>query len=127
MIKINNKYLTIAVAVSIGIFFVAGQISGTLNSTGLHWIAHIAAYAFLGACYAKGLPRSTVVMVTLLTAGIGGLHELYEVGRYGIDLELHDLSYDIVGAFAGALLVSRWRIIVLAATVPSCPIFPEQQ
>ena len=37
MIKINNNfYLTIAVAVSIGIFFVAGQISGTLNSTGLH-------------------------------------------------------------------------------------------
>ncbi len=36
MIKINNNfYLTIAVAVSIGIFFVAGQISETLNSTDL--------------------------------------------------------------------------------------------
>jgi hypothetical protein len=115
MIKINNNfYLTIAVAVSIGIFFVAGRISGTLNSTGLHWIAHIAAYAFLGACYAKGLPRSTVVMVTLLTAGIGGLHELYEVGRFGIALELRDLFYDIVGAFAGALLVRQ--LLVLAAT-----------
>ena len=115
MIKINNNfYLTIAVAMSIGIFFVAGQISGTLNRTGLHWIAHIAAYAFLGACYAKGLPRSTVVMVTLLTAGIGGLHELYEVGRFGIDFEFHDLFYDIVGAFAGALLVRQ--LLVLAAS-----------
>jgi hypothetical protein len=101
----NNLYLTIAVAVSIGLFFVAGQISGTLNSTGLHWIAHIAAYAFLGACYSKGLPRSPMLMVTLLTAGIGSLHELYEVGRYGIGFELHDLFYDIVGAFAGVLLV----------------------
>jgi hypothetical protein len=116
MIKINNNfYMTIAVALSIGIFFVAGQISGTLNSTGLHGIAHIAAYSFLGACYAKGLPRSPMVTVTLLTAGIGGLHELYEVGRYGIGLELHDLFYDIVGAFAGALgcdqgkvKLSRW-------------------
>ena len=77
MIKINNNfYLTIAVAVSIGIFFVAGQISETLNSTGVHWIAHIAAYAFLGACYSKGLPGSPMVMVTLLTVGIGSLHEL---------------------------------------------------
>ena len=55
MIKINNNfYLTIAVAVSIGIFFVAGQISGTLSGTGLHGIAHIAALFFSRSLLRKG-------------------------------------------------------------------------
>jgi hypothetical protein len=108
MIKIEgNVYLTFAIAVSLAIFFVAGQppISGVLNGTGLHWIAHIATYGVLAACYAKGLPRVSVLLIVALTAVIGGLHELYEVGKYDIDFEFGDLFYDSLGALIGAALV----------------------
>lgn len=108
----SNVYLIFAVAASVAIFFVAGQppISGVLNGTGLHWIAHIATYAILAACYAKGLPRIPVLLIVALTAVIGGLHELYEVGKYDIDFEFHDLFYDTLGALIGAALVRHLAV-----------------
>lgn len=113
MNKINNNlYLAFALAASIGIFFVAGRppISDALNGSGLHWIAHIATYAVLAACYGKGLPRIPAILIGGLVVAIGGLHELYEVIRYGIDFEFHDVFYDGVGAAIGALLARRWLI-----------------
>jgi hypothetical protein len=106
----NDVFLTIALLMSIGIFFVAGQppISGVLNSTGLHWIAHIATYGVMAASYARGLPRVPAPLITVLTAGIGGLHELCEVVRFGISFEFLDLIYDAVGALAGAILVRKF-------------------
>ena len=118
MNKINNNfYLTCALAVSIGIFFVAGRppVSNTLNGSGLHWVAHMVTYGILAACYVKGLPRMPVLLVGCLTVAIGGLHELYEVVRYDIGYEFHDLFYDAVGALAGVLLARRARLLFLTS------------
>ncbi len=118
MILINSKtYLTCALALSIGIFFVAGQrpVSEMLNGTGLHWIAHIMTYGILAAGYAKGLPRAPVILIGCLTAAIGGLHELSEVAKYGIHLEYRDLFYDTASALAGAFL-ARYVSAVPATT-----------
>jgi hypothetical protein len=106
----SNVFLTIALVMSIGIFFVAGQpsISGPLNDTGLHWIAHVATYGVLAAGYARGLPRVSALLITALTAGIGGLHELWEVARFDIGFEFLDLLCDTLGAFAGAILVHKF-------------------
>jgi len=108
MLFLNKRlYLFCALMMSIAIFFVAGRpaVGEVLNGSGLHWIAHIATYAVLAACYGKGLPRAPALLIGGLVVAIGGLHELYEVIRYGIDFEFHDVFYDGVGAFIGALLV----------------------
>ena len=118
MNKINNNfYLTSALAVSIGIFFVAGRppISNALNGSGLHWVAHMMTYGILAVCYVKGLPRMPVLLVGCLTAAIGGMHELYEVARYDIGYEFHDLLYDAVGALTGALLARREKLLFLTS------------
>ena len=103
-IKYNGFYLLCALALTVGLFLIGGRPgAGAVFKGHMHWIAHFLTYAVIAVSYAKGLPRVAVIWIACLVAGIGGLHELYEISSHSHGFEFNDFLVNSLGAFAGAL------------------------
>ena len=93
-----------AVILTLVLFGVGGQRNAGQSFEGVyHWVAHLGAYWLIAVAYGFALPRMPWWAVGLLVAGIGGIHEFYEITTHSHPMEYADVAVNALGAFLGAL------------------------
>lgn len=93
-----------SVALTLGLFIVGGRPeAGQIFHGVYHWLAHLGAYWLIAVVYGFALPRLAWPWVGLIVAGIGGIHEFYEITAHHHPIEYADVGINALGAFLGAL------------------------
>lgn len=90
---------------TIGLFVIGGKPeAGQVFKGVFHWLAHLGAYGLIAAVYCFALPRLTWPYIALIVAGIGGVHEFYEITAHGHEFEYLDAAVNGIGASIGAFI-----------------------
>lgn len=94
----------VAALLTLVLFIVGGRPDAGQDFQGVyHWLAHLGAYWLIAIAYGFALPRLAWPWVGLIVAGIGAIHEVYEITAHHHAMEYADAGINALGAFLGAL------------------------
>lgn len=99
-----------AVILTLGLFVIGGRPEAGQVFQGIyHWLAHLGAYGLIAVAYCLALPRLAWPFIAAMVAGIGAVHEFYEITAHSHDYEYLDALVNGIGATIGALI--GWAIL----------------
>jgi hypothetical protein len=82
---------------------------GPMLSNHSHWVAHLAAFAALGAAWTRGLPQISSLIVTPAIVAFASVHEAIEIVGHLHGYEMGDVAADAIGAMAGVWLARSMK------------------
>lgn len=95
-------FIATGIAMAIGLFIVGAEPRmGLLLPGAWHYPGHFVAFAFFGAVWRLGLPRTAAFQIAVGAIAFGFLHEAYEMSGHVHGFEFIDAVVDGIGAVVG--------------------------
>lgn len=102
----TTKLARAAAALLTVVLFTLGSIpaAGHAFPGVLHWIAHLTAYALIAFAYGLGWSRHSAILIAVLVATIGVIHEFTEIISHSHVFETADAVVNAIGVVIGVII-----------------------